>query len=233
MLSIAIVEDDENYTKTLCRYIKQYAEESGESFHINTYKDGLSFLASNEERNIIFMDIEMPIMDGMKASSKLRKFDQTSTLIFVTNMANYAVKGYEVDAMDFLVKPIDYFVFSLKLEKAVRLQKSKINNFVVIQTIDGVQKLDVMSLYYIESDQHYVVCHTENGDYRCRESLKNMEKLLETKNFVRCNNSFLVNMAHVDKIEGDTVQVGKQILSISRSRKKAFMDAMTIYFRAL
>ncbi|MCQ2798169.1 MAG: LytTR family DNA-binding domain-containing protein [Bacilli bacterium] len=233
MINIAIVEDDATYASTLSKYIDQYASETDENVKYERFADGLNFLMSEKQFDIVFMDIEMPVLDGMTAAKKLRLRDKNCTIIFVTNNAGYAIKGYEADAMDFLVKPVEYLLFTLKMEKAIKLQKRLKNNYIVINSVDGYIKVDVMDIFYIETDKHYLIYKTVTGDIRSRDSLKNIEPTLLDKQFFRCNNSFLVNMAHVNLIKGDSVLVGAFNLPISRSHKKQFMDAMMVYFRSL
>ena len=127
MLSVAIVEDDRKYSKLLEGYLERYSAENDVKFKVDVFDDGLKFIMGYDGDggyNIVFMDVEMPRLDGIKTSRKLRATDKNVSLIFVTNMAKYAVSGYEVDALDFMVKPVDYFNFSLKLEKAVRIQQA-------------------------------------------------------------------------------------------------------------
>ena len=231
MLTVAIVEDDKGYSSLLEKYITKYGKEKGESFKVSVYEDGLSFLAVCDTGfNIVLMDIEMPMLDGLKTAAKLRSVDKNASLIFVTNMAKYAVNGYEVDAIDFIVKPVDYFNFSLKFDKAVRLQKKKSPEFMILSTDSGIVKIDISEIKYVESLQHYLTFYTENGEYKTRSSMKDMEKKFASKNFVRCNNSYLVNLAYVDKVRADSVIIGEATLPISRLKKKSFMDALALYY---
>ena len=234
MLTIAIVEDDEGYSKLLQRFVKKYGEETGETFRISAFPDGLSFLADYDAGyNVVFMDIEMPFLDGLKTSRKLRAIDQNASLIFVTNMAKYAVSGYEVDAMDFIVKPVDYFNFSLKFEKAVRIQKKRASSIVIVSTEDGMVRLNASDIMFVESCLHFVIYHTDKGDMRARASMKDTEKKFAGMNFVRCNNSFLVNLARVDKVTADAVTIGEHELAVSRSKKKPFLDALALFYGGL
>lgn len=101
MYRIAIVEDDQNAAEVLRSYLQRYEEENGEQFSVSSFANGLLFLKEQESGfDIVFMDIEMPALDGMETAKLLRRVNDISCLIFVTNMASYAIKGYEVDAID-------------------------------------------------------------------------------------------------------------------------------------
>lgn len=231
MLHIAIVEDDENSSVLLQNYVKKYFDDNGDKCKISVFKDGLDFISDyTGDYNIIFMDIEMPHLNGMQTAKKLRAVDSNVTLIFVTNMAKYALKGYEVDALDFMVKPVDYFNFSLKMDKAVRIQKRYNNEAFCIETEDGIVKLTASEIRFVETDGHFVIYHTEKGDHRVRASMRDTEVLLIKFGFVRCNSSFMVNLSYVTKTNGDVVEMGQDKLAISRSRKKAFIEALMAFY---
>lgn len=145
-------------------------------------------------------------------------------------MAKYAIKGYEVDALDFMVKPIAYFNFSLKMEKAVRIQKQYAGGSVILGTGEGIVKLNISDIYYIESDKHTMYYHTAKGVFPERTSMKEVEAKFSRYGFVRCHNAYLVNLSAVGKTVGDEVEVGKDRLPISRARKKEFVEALMAYY---
>ena len=121
MIHVAIVEDDAQASALLQDYLKKYSEETGNGFQVSVFKDALSFLDGYvPEYQLIFMDIKMPGIDGMEAARRLRALDDSVQLIFVTNMAQYAIKGYEVRAMDFIIKPVEYSSFFMKMKRVMR-----------------------------------------------------------------------------------------------------------------
>lgn len=231
MISIAIVEDNRSEAKLLNEYIERYGKENGIAFEVNVFADAVLFLTNYRPRyDIVFMDIEMPDMDGMQASVRLREVDASVTLIFVTNMAQYAVKGYEVDALDFIVKPVSYSIFSPKMAKAIRNTSDKRGKTMIsVNTEKGMTMLPANELCYVEVMRHRLIYHTDVGEIVSGGSLKEAEEKLADMPFSKCNSCYLVNLRFVRAVEGDTVTVGKDKLQISRRRKKQFLDDIAVY----
>lgn len=120
MIRVAIVEDEPAEAERLQSLLARYSREKGVQFEVQTYTSALTFLAEyNRTVDIVFMDIELPDVNGMEISRRLRKQDAAVMIVFVTNMAQFAVQGYEVAAQDFIVKPAQYGEFALKLAKAL------------------------------------------------------------------------------------------------------------------
>lgn len=133
MISVAIVEDEAEQAGILLSYLERYGQEYGVGFQATHFSGSLAFL--NDVRtifDIVFMDIEMPYKNGMEAAAEMRQINTESCLIFVTNMAQYAIKGYEVDAMDFVLKPVNYFAFNPK----IRIIVTKYNQFDIMPSLD-------------------------------------------------------------------------------------------------
>ena len=175
-----------------------------------------------------FLDIEMPGMNGLETAKKLRAVDKTVLLMFVTRMARLAVKGYEVDALDFIVKPIDEYGFALKMDRALSRLSASANDNLLLRVDGEFVSIRLGTLQYVETDGHYLVYHTPDGDYREYASLKSAAKRLGG-NFMRCNSCYLVNLRFVTGVSRNKVLIAGAELPISRPKKKSFMEALTAF----
>lgn len=230
MIRIAIVEDEDIYIDKLQKYLEQYQEEVGETFALTIYRDGDEIIREYRAQfDIILMDIQMKFMDGMSAAEEIRQRDSQVIIFFITNMTQYAIRGYEVDALDYILKPVTYFTFSQKLNKAVERIKSQKTCFVSILMKGGLTKMDINGIYYVESQSHMLLYHTQRDILTCRGNMKEIEDMLLPHGFFRINKGHLVNMRYVDTImEGNCIVNGEN-LPIARARRKLFMDALSTY----
>lgn len=232
MIRVAIVEDDEKDSALLEKYLAEYGKENGEAFSADVFTDPLVFLDKYDASyDIVFMDIELPDMNGMQASARLRKTDEDVMIIFVTNMAQFAVKGYEVDAFDFVIKPVAYNDFAIRLRRALRRLSRRADLGLRVKDYDGSMRIvGITSVYYIEVADHSLKYHTDAGVTESRGRLDDLEKTLEGKGFFRCNRCYLVNLRYVTSVEGEDLVVKGDRLKIARPRKKEFMKAFAAYY---
>ena len=228
MLRFAIVEDDPATQKTISDCVYRFASENGETCSIAIFSDGDEILDEYKAAyDIILLDIEMARLDGLKTAELIRRLDEDVVIIFVTNLINFAVHGYAVNALDFVVKPVSYASFSPQLKKAAALVSRRRRRYIAIPTGVGLLRLDASKITYIESFNHKLVIHTTDEDYSLSGTMRNMEALFGDHGFARCNNSYLVNLNAVERVDHNLVTVGGQELVISRPKKKTFMDALT------
>ena len=144
MVKIAIVEDEKESFQRLKELIGRYEREKNEKIETRWFTEGLTFIDEYNvgEYDCVFMDIDMPHINGMETAKELRKLDSVVPLIFVSIMVQYAIEGYSVDAMDFLVKPIQYLTFSMKLEKAINYSRKRQSLRLFSRHERGLQKTD-------------------------------------------------------------------------------------------
>ena len=226
MISIAIVEDDKKERLRIKECLDYITAQEDVQLNISEFSNGLEFLGNYKPiYDIVLMDIEMPGMNGMEAAHALRKIDKTVILIFVTNLAQYAVQGYEVEAMDFILKPINKYSFAMKLDRAISRTTKRLDESIQIRTEGETFSVQIASVKYVEVAAHYVVYHTTDGDYTEYNTLKEVEKKINKSFFVRCNRCYLVNLRYITSVKRDSVFVGKDELVISRPQQKTFLAA--------
>lgn len=230
MIRIAVVEDEADSARKLTEYLARYESESGEALAVVTYSDGDEIVEGYKNQfDIILMDVQMRFLDGMTAAEKIRGLDPEVVIIFITNMAQYAIQGYAVDALDYVLKPVSYFAFSQRLNRALARMRNRADRFITIPIKGGVQKLNVSQLYYIESQGHHLLFHSAVGVIDSTGTIREVEEKLEGLHFCRGNKGYLINLEHVDSVvDGCAVVHGEKLL-LSRPRKTAFLEALTNY----
>lgn len=212
------------------QYIDRYAQESGEDFDVTVFQDGADIVENyTADYGIILMDIEMTFMDGMTAAEQIREKDGEVVIIFITNMPQYAMKGYTVDALDYVLKPITYFAFSQRIDRALTRMHRRIHKYITVPIKGGMRKIDVAKIAYVEVRDHDLIFHTKTESVYSKGSLTDIEAALAPEHFFRCNKCYLVNLEHVEGIQNNDILAGKDSIQVSRARKKAFLDALNDY----
>lgn len=227
---VAVVENDARDARAVMSYIEAFSKETGVDLCATHFSNAPQFLQADASQfSLAFLDIDMPGLNGMELARLLREDDPGIVIVFVTNMPQYALSAYEVEAADYLVKPVSYADFSLKLRKALRYVELNREHRLVLREPGGVASISVWEVLYVESSRHYLVYHTLDGEHRVRGTMASLEGELAPLQFARCNSGYLVNLRHVRAIEGDDVLVGSERLRVSRSRRAGFLDAFTRY----
>ena len=231
MIRIAIAEDDPQCAQQLKQYISDFGRETGRTFQIDHYENGEDLLEHYKpEFDLILMDVEMPFIDGMTAARHIRQLDPEVILIFITNLAQYAIQGYEVNALDYILKPVSYFSFTQRLNRALRYVHKHENSYLTIAVKGGAVKLDIDSIYYIERQKDQLLFHTYTGVYTSHTTLQQVEQALADSGlFFRCNKGYLVNLAQVEGFRDGCAIVNGTPLLVSRPRKAQFISALNRY----
>lgn len=231
MLRIAIVEDEDSYISTLQSYLEQFERDTGEKIETTVYHDGDEIAAFyHAQFDIILMDIEMKFIDGMTAAEEIRGRDAMVSIIFITNAPQYAIRGYEVGALDYILKPVSYFTFCQKLGRAITKLKKKSRKWITIPIKGGMARMELSDIYYVESEGHNLIYHTKSGEEISSGTMKSVEEDMIKSGFSRINKCYLVNLEHVDAVKDKYAVVNEDRLLISRPRYKQFMQELTQYW---
>lgn len=222
-MRIAVLDDNPSDARRLMDYLERYRQEQGLAFQTDAFYASLDFLEEfHGGYDVIFLDIEMPGSDGLEVAQEIRSKDESAGIIFITNMAQYAIRGYEVDAVDFMVKPVGYHNFAQKLEKAIRFAKKRDQRFLLLSSKDGLCRVAASEILYIEKDKNYLVYHTRRGLFRELGSIQDAREKLGRLPFSECTSGCLVNLGYVDRVGRESVLVLTEELPLSRRMKKRF-----------
>ena len=229
MYLVAIVDDDARDAALLKSYVDAYFARNGITAMIHVFSDGLDYIRSSETHDIVFLDIQMPKLDGLESARLLRRIGRESILIFVTQMAQFAIKGYEVDALDFIVKPATAAAADYVLDKAMRRLSAGTSALFSLKTAEGTISLSANDIQYVEVFDHNLVYHTMRGEYTVRGRLSDLVQKLDPERFVLCNRSFIVNLRYVTHVTADHLTVGQTQISISKSHRKELMKRFSSF----
>lgn len=234
-MKIAVVDDSKEDAQHIVEYLQQFQSEKNISFQIKVFNASFDFLEEYQgEYDVIFLDIEMPGCNGMEVAKEIRRKDQAVGIIFVTSMAQYAIEGYEVNAIDFIVKPVKYFNFALKLEKAFRFFNSHKQQDILISGKEGVYRIAVSEIYYIEKERDYLIFRAEKDNFKERGSIRDLKEKLVDLPFAECTSGCVVNLNYVKRIGKDSISLitGTE-LPMSRRLKKQFSEKYIHYMGGL
>ena len=233
MIKIAIVEDNELDAQKVKDFILKCAQNSrGDTldFNISIFDKGVDFINNfYPDFDIVFMDIEMPYLNGYETAKYLRSLDSDVALVFITALAKYAIKGYDVDALDFMVKPIEFDSFSNKFKKIlayVEKRKRDSNKQIILKQENGFERVSLNDIFYVEVFGHNLIYYLKDRKISVRGQMNQIEKLFIKNNFFRCYDSYLVNLSKIVEIKTNTVVVASgNELPVSRRKKKEFVEA--------
>lgn len=229
-MKLAVVDDEKKATDLIESYVKRFENENEIEILMNIFHNPNDFLEQyTSDYDLVMMDVEMPGLNGIETAKELRRMDDRVLLMFITNMAQYAVNGYEVEAIDYVIKPLSYADFAMKMQKAFRYVLRNKDNKIVLHTSDGFTNLSISDIYYVEVIRHYLVYHTAVGDYTVRGVMKETEEKLLPYHFIRCNHGYLVNMKYVEGLNGNMLRVAGDEITISRNKKSEFLDEFAKY----
>lgn len=231
-IRIAVVENELNVAQNDIVLLERYAKENSLSLETSIFQNGYEFLDTEEEFDAVLMDIDMPGLNGMEVAEKLREKNKTIDIIFTTNLPQFAVDGYKVQALDFVIKPVTFPNLSFAMEKVVEKKRNIVNGSFFLRIGGFARRIHNEEVLYIEMVNHYIVLHeTDMEPLRIRGSLKMIEDLLNPEIFVKINSGIIINISKVSSFENGLVLMEDgSNLPLSRSHKKEFAVRLAEFY---
>ena len=237
MIKIAIVDDDKIFRDMINNYINQFFAFKSIEYNTILFSSGEDFLSSldNETYDVVFMDVQMNGINGIDTSKKLREIDDNIIIVFFTNYSQYAIKGYEVNASDFVVKPVTYDFFAMKMESIYhKITTKKKSTRIMFSSRNKKVILDSKDILSIEVLNHKLTIRTINNEYETYDySLSDLENIFNENKldyFSRINKYIIVNLNYIESIEGNTVTINKKDYAVSRLKKAKLLQSMSKFF---
>ena len=232
MYRILVIEDNDEAAARLAAAITRYGEERGDGFSITRLASAVDLDERiSASHDLIFLDIELPGQSGMDAAFDLRMHDTSTPIVFVTNMANYAVHGYAVNALDFIVKPFTYEDFRLRMDRAMQVVRQRAQRTITLRGREGLRIFEASQLVYVDMNGHDLVYHLASGErVELRGSMRKLDDELGGSPFLRISSGCIVNMGHVRGVADTALELSTgDTVWISRANKKTALEAIARY----
>lgn len=232
MIHIAICDDEKEFVSRLERLIRQYAVENSEEIKITAYYDGLDLIEKYDTTiDLIFLDIQMKMVDGLHTAERIRKLDGDVGIIFLTTLTQYGLEGYKYQAVSYIIKPIHYVRLKSELDKFIARRNREKTPSICISNDTGKYKVLLHTLRYVETFNRNLMVHAEQENIICYKSMKEIAQELGNHGFARCHSSYLVNLAYVKGVRKlEIMLITGETLPISQPKRKEFMEQLTEYW---
>lgn len=230
MLSIAVCDDEVIECCNIARKIKDILEEMKIPCIIRQFRSGGELLQELESFNIVFLDIIMQDMDGMKTAQIFREKVSDKILIFVSSSREYVFEAYDVEAFQYLLKPVDDRKLKSVLQKAVLKTESRSQEFIIVSRERQKKKLFLDDIYYFDIKGRVVDVHGTEGIFTYYEQIRELENKLWDKGFFRCHKSYLINLKYVDGYNRQEVilENGEKIVIAKRRYDKFVQEVLKV-----
>lgn len=230
-IKIAIVDDEDIQVDTMTSLIKETAARLSLSVSLIDFSSGEAFLFALEDHpdlDMVFLDIEMNETDGLEVAKKIRQTDKDLTIVFATAFAEYAVQGYDVQALDYLLKPIELDKVKRVLKRHLDRQPAVVEK-VTLESQGEVIKLALDDILYVEVNRRECEIHTLNGPVTVSRTLKELSEEL-SDDFIQTHRSYLVNVSHMNRLLKTDIELSNgTVVPVSRRLVKQVQEQFVMH----
>lgn len=230
-IRVAIIEDDPLFLRQEALFVERFGEQAHRDLTVTAFNSPATFLkGSSANFDILLLDILMPLYNGLTVAQEIRRFNPRIVILLITSAPQYAIRGYSVGALSYILKPLSWSIFKSEFARAIDQVLAEDRPTIMLQSGTKYLQVPHHEISYIESKRHKISVHTIKRDVTVPYTLSSLEERLVPFGFYRINSYYLVNMAHVEAVEGhDCLLDDGRELRISRARKRGFVKALTRY----
>lgn len=233
MMHIAICDDEKDFVAYLTSQLNQYATETDLEIKVTAYYDGMELIEKYDTTiDLIFLDIQMRLVNGLRAAERIRQMDEKVGIIFLTTLTQYGLEGYKYQATNYIIKPMKYVRLKAEMDQWLKKHRKDDSPTMVVSNDTGRYKVFLKSLRYVETFNRNLLLHTEQDNIICYKSMKEVERELQDKGFVRCHTSYIINLYYVKNVKVKSLEIELitgEIIPISQPKRKAFMEQLAEY----
>ncbi len=231
MISIAVCDDNTIECFAIANKIRTLLLETGIEHTMKEFFDGSELLKSNCSFDIVFLDIKMKT-DGLKTAELLRNRLKQFILIFITSYQEYVYQAFDVEAFNYILKPLDDDKLKRTLKRAIDKSAVHQENFIVINKSRQLIKINLNDVIYFEIRGRVIAIHGKNNITEYYEPIKTLEQKIYGQDFFRCHKSYLINLKYVEKFKKNEIIMdnGDKVL-LSKRRYEEFTKRFLSYMK--
>lgn len=234
-MKIAVIEDEKPHRDLLVHYLEEWRRGQERAVTVETFGSGESFWFSYEEKrdfDMLFLDIQMPGINGMELARKVRELDGDVVIVFATGVSDYLEQGYEVEALHYLMKPLSREKIERCMEKALKRRRQE--RFMTLHAGEEIVKVGEESINYVEARGRGCLVGRMGvrEGLEVRESISELEGLLDPEEFMKCHRSYLCRIGNIRQIGREDLEFddGSRI-PVSRRLYGQVNQRFIAYFR--
>lgn len=230
MLKVAICDDESQFRNIIKKHLSRYQNETSIEIEVFEFENGEDLLEKNiEVFDVILLDIRMNKLNGIEVAKQIRSKDSNTVIVFITSLIQYALEGYKINAIDYLLKPINYKNMEDIMNRII--QKLETTDYITIKNDNGVYKIAFSDIVFIETYSRKLLIHTLSENIISYKKMKAMETLLPKTLFFRCHIAYIINFKYVRKLEKNSIYLSNgTVIPLSRSYKEQFKIRVLEYW---
>lgn len=227
-IRVSIVDDSDEDAETIENLLNKYSASMDVEFECKRFCNGNDFLKTQKKPDVVFLDIDMPGMNGLELAKKIRQVSGKVLIIFCTNLEQYAINGYEVNAIGYLLKPVDPYWFDFVMNKVCAALRVNRRSVIVVKSATEQVLINISEIVYIEVQLHTILYYTYRGGklsaVKSRGSMREVSEKLSNSQFARCSSCYLVNLRKIISVKKNKVTLPGVELPISRTFRDEFNE---------